>query len=51
MNDLDAAIAILDERIELLGIGLSVYKERISLLGEKITILQMELDMERYLDE
>ena len=43
-ENIDARIDALAERIELAGIGLSVMREKIESIGDRLTILQMEVD-------
>lgn len=44
-ENIDASIDALAERIELAGIGLSVMREKIESIGDRLTILQMEVDL------
>jgi hypothetical protein len=44
-ENIDARIDALAERIELAGIGLSVMREKIESIGDRLTILQMEVDL------
>ena len=43
-ENIDARIDALAERIELAGSGLSVMREKIESIGDRLTILQMEVD-------
>ena len=44
-ENIDAHIDALAERIELAGIGLEVMREKIESIGDRLTILQMEVDL------
>jgi hypothetical protein len=44
-ENIDARIDALAERIELAGIGLDVMREKIESIGDRLTILQMEVDL------
>jgi hypothetical protein len=45
-EELDAAIDFLDERIELLGIEFGVIKEELGSISDRLTIIQIEVDLE-----
>jgi hypothetical protein len=45
-ENIDAHIDALVERIELVGVGLEVMREKIDSIGDRLTILQMEVDLE-----
>ena len=44
-DEIDARIDALAERIELTGIGLDVMREKIESIGDRLTILQREVDL------